>query len=365
MKPKLLFVIPELDKQTSGHYWHIYELLQKVGKKIDVVVFAETGKNLPETRRLKLIYVQKYRFLPLRILERAVFFTNYSLRGYKYFYIHQSIFSSILTASLGKILRHKTFFWHCGKIHLYEREWGRKSWQFRVNLKLIDYLVTGNQGMKHYYHRHFAVPREKIRVLPVSVNVERFQRVDGKKIEMLRNKLKLNGKKIVLFAHWLSPRKGSRFLPEIMERTLAKETQAVFVIVGDGPDKDWLSGQIREKGLESSVRLIGAVPHRLMPLYYQLSGVFIMPSREEEIGRVQLESLATGLPVVAFRTLGSEALLAGKLKRLIVKKYDVERFSQKIIWVLRNTSCLSTLSLKRALDFRMEKAAQILVKILV
>lgn len=357
MKHKLLFVISELDKETSGHYWHIYELLQEVGKKMEVVVFAETGENLPAKGSLKRIYVQTHRFLPLRISERAIFFINYSLKGYKRFYIHQSIFSSILAAVLGKIIGFKTYFWHCGKMHLYEEQWGRKSWPFRLNLKLIDYLVTGNQEMKNYYHRFFTVPEAKIKILPGWVNLRRFQSVDTEKVQKLREKLKLRNKKVVLFVHWLSARKGSRFLPEIINKTAQRIDDVVFIIIGGGPDEWWLKEELNKRNLEKYARLLGKVSNQKIPQYFRLADVFIMPSREEELGRVHLETIAAGRPLVAFKTEGVGHLQDFKPK-ILAAKHDIDEFVNLMMYALKHEKTISRRLLRRLEPFSLVRVSR-------
>lgn len=334
MKPKLFFVIPELDKKTTSHYWHVYELLQRVGEKIEVVLFAETGHSLPPKRSLKGIYLQNYRFLPLKILERVIFFVKYSRNGYKQFYIHQSIFSSILAATLGKILGFKTYFWHCGMVHLYEKEDGRRNWLFRLNLKLVDYLVTAHEGMAKYYQEHFSVPKDKIKIFPGWVNIERFQIVNKKTIKSLRRKFQLENKKVILFVHWLSARKGSRLLPDIIKTTIEKYSNAVFLIIGDGPDRFWLRERLEKMNLLPYVRFADKISNREIPPYFNLADIFIMPSREEEMGRVQLEALAAGKPVVAFATIGSNFFLRNETPENLIKQGNIKGFADRVTQIL-------------------------------
>jgi glycosyltransferase involved in cell wall biosynthesis len=73
------------------------------------------------------------------------------------------------------------------------------------------------------------------------------------------------------------------------------------VVAGDGP----LAGRVRSAG--SGVELLGAVPHDRIGDVYAQAHVTCVPSRttprwEEQFGRVLVESLVRGVPVVAAST---------------------------------------------------------------
>ncbi|OGD63379.1 hypothetical protein A2160_02760 [Candidatus Beckwithbacteria bacterium RBG_13_42_9] len=348
---KLVFILPELDTQTSNHYWHIYELLQEIGKNIDVFLFAEQGKFVPKKGTIKKIYIQKFHCLPIRLMERWVVFLFLNFQGYRVFYVHQSIMSSIIVSVLGHLFGAKTFFWHCGKIHIYEKELGRKNWLFRLNLKLIDYLVTAPLEMKKYYQKNFAVPARKIKLFPGWVNIQRFRKVDQGKVNYLRKKLGLGNKKVILFVHWLSPRKGSRNLVEIVTQALQKRNDLFFVIVGIGPDFQWLKRELAKRNLLKSVWMVGAIPNQKIPLYLRMADVFILPSQEEELGRVHLEAMAAEVPIVAFATEGSRGLLSKAQKRLMIAKGNIKEFIEAMEKALRKKEFFIKLGQKQVRQY--------------
>ena len=72
-----------------------------------------------------------------------------------------------------------------------------------------------------------------------------------------------------------------------------------------------------------------------------------MPSREEELGRVQFEAMAAGVPLVVFETIGSKNLLSKKQKKLMIKQGDVNRFTRSITFALKNKKKLKKEGLKQ------------------
>jgi glycosyltransferase involved in cell wall biosynthesis len=77
---------------------------------------------------------------------------------------------------------------------------------------------------------------------------------------------------------------------------------ALFVIVGDGPDRPALEARATANGLDGAVRFLGYrddIPHVLAA-----SDIVTMPSRSEGLPHLLLEALAVGRPVVASRVGG-------------------------------------------------------------
>ena len=69
-KIKICYILPEYNIDTDSHFYHHYERLEKLSDKLDIFLIAEKGKNVGnEVSHIKQIYVQRFKFLPLRFLE--------------------------------------------------------------------------------------------------------------------------------------------------------------------------------------------------------------------------------------------------------------------------------------------------------
>ncbi|KND41252.1 MULTISPECIES: glycosyltransferase family 4 protein [Streptomyces] len=136
----------------------------------------------------------------------------------------------------------------------------------------------------------------------------------------VRARLGLTDRPVVVCVSRLVPRKGQDTLIRAMPGILAKEPDAVLLIVGGGPYEKELRGLARETGVAGSVRFTGAVPWAELPAHYGAGDVFAMPCRTrrggldvEGLGIVYLEASATGLPVVAGDSGGApDAVLDGE-----------------------------------------------------
>ena len=136
----------------------------------------------------------------------------------------------------------------------------------------------------------------------------------------VRSRLGLTDRPVVVCVSRLVPRKGQDTLILAMPRILAREPEAVLLIVGGGPYEKDLRRLVRETGVSDSVRFTGAVPWSELPAHYGAGDVFAMPCRTrrggldvEGLGIVYLEASATGLPVVAGDSGGApDAVLDGE-----------------------------------------------------
>jgi glycosyltransferase involved in cell wall biosynthesis len=87
-------------------------------------------------------------------------------------------------------------------------------------------------------------------------------------------------------------------------------------IVGAGPEQEGLSRLITESGLAGRVRLTGHTDE--VPRLLGLGDLFLLTSVNEGFGRVLLEAMAAGLPVVATSVGGIPSVLDdGKVGRLV------------------------------------------------
>ncbi|MGX9885732.1 glycosyltransferase family 4 protein [Streptomyces sp. NPDC002276] len=157
----------------------------------------------------------------------------------------------------------------------------------------------------------------------------------------VRERLGLTERPVVVCVSRLVPRKGQDTLILAMPRILARQPDAVLLIVGGGPYEKDLRRLVRETGVSDSVRFTGAVPWAELPAHYGAGDVFAMPCRTrrggldvEGLGIVYLEASATGLPVVAGDSGGApDAVLDGETG-WVVRGGSPEEAADRIVALL-------------------------------
>jgi glycosyltransferase involved in cell wall biosynthesis len=174
----------------------------------------------------------------------------------------------------------------------------------------------------------------KIAKIPAGVNTEKFKPSSDK--EAVYNALGLPKDELILFTvRRLVPRMGLDNLIKAMPAVLKKIPNVFLVIGGQGPLYPQLKFLIEALKLEERVILTGFIPDEKLPLYYQASDLFVLPSKLlEGFGIVTLEALASGVPVLATPVGGSIEILSKLDKELIFKDISSESIASLLIQYL-------------------------------
>ena len=145
------------------------------------------------------------------------------------------------------------------------------------------------------------VPEEKIQVIPVGVDLDRFK--PKEKDRELMKKLGIKDEDFVILhigrAVW---EKGAEYLLHAFKLLNMKNSK--LIIIGKGPNYRWIDKLIQRHGLEKTVIHIERVPYMEIHRYYSIADVFVLPSApvpswQEQFGMVFVEAMASGLPVIA------------------------------------------------------------------
>ncbi len=134
--------------------------------------------------------------------------------------------------------------------------------------------------------------RSKCAVVPYGIPTERFAPSEPADRARLRERF---GGRVVLAIGRLVYYKGYDVLVEAMQHV-----NGHLVLVGDGPLLGALRAQAARQGVAHKITFAGEIANEALGPYYQVADVFALSSiaRSEAFGIVQLEALASGVPVV-------------------------------------------------------------------
>ncbi len=171
------------------------------------------------------------------------------------------------------------------------------------------FLATSTANRDFYLH--YGVPAEKIFLMPYAVDNSFFQAKvaeAGTERPALRRELGLEeNRPVILFASKFQPRKCARDLLEAYIRLSpdgVREPEPCLLFVGEGEERPLLEARANELGW-SSVKFLGFVNQTVLPRYYDLCDVFVLPSEWEPFGLVVNEAMNAGKAIIVSDRVGA------------------------------------------------------------
>ncbi len=202
--------------------------------------------------------------------------------------------------------------------------------------------------------------KEKCVVIPFGIDLEKFKLTEEMKKEIQEIKGKYKPPIILSVGRYIYY-KGFEYLIEA-----AKNVEARFLIIGEGPLKEKYKKLIKKLNLEDKVFLIPPVEN-LVP-YYHACDLFVLPSitKAEAFGIVLLEAMASGKPLISTKIgTGTSFININEITGFVVEPKNSKLLAEKIDKILENKELkekFSYNSLKRVQEFSKEKFIERLSK---
>jgi glycosyltransferase involved in cell wall biosynthesis len=114
---------------------------------------------------------------------------------------------------------------------------------------------------------------------------------------------------------------------DVSLRALKQLPDAYLWIAGDGPDEAVLKSQAQDLGVAGRVRFLGWRDDA--PSLYRSADLVLFPSRFEPLGNVVIQSWAHGVPVIAAKSAGPEALIRDGEDGFLIEIDDAEGLAAK------------------------------------
>ncbi len=179
----------------------------------------------------------------------------------------------------------------------------------------------------------------RVDVLYPGVDVDRFT-PEGPDY---RTALSLEDRPILGTLSRLVERKGLDMVLKALPHILEEFPRALYLVVGEGPDRARLEALARESGVDESVHFAGEAAEEALADWFRTCDVFVLPSREipssghvEGFGIVFLEAGACGRPVVGGRSGGVVEAVQDDVSGLLVNPGDAGDLAQVLLRLLRD-----------------------------
>jgi phosphatidyl-myo-inositol dimannoside synthase len=176
------------------------------------------------------------------------------------------------------------------------------TWMMNRVLGSAQMVIANSRNTCAVLQERCGVPADQIRLLYPGVDVDRFIPVE--RDAKVRKALGWDDRPVVLTVGRLQARKGQDRLILATKQLRESFPDLLYVIVGDGEERQRLEQLVRENHLENHVQFRFDSRDEELIHCYQQCDMFALPNREvngdfEGFGMVLLEAEACGRPVIA------------------------------------------------------------------
>jgi glycosyltransferase involved in cell wall biosynthesis len=172
----------------------------------------------------------------------------------------------------------------------------------------------------------------KITVIPSAVDTDAFRPLNE---SPYFDTWKIRNKLVILTIGRLIKLKGLEYLIYAMKIISKKFPQAMLVILGKGPEKYKLMELVSRLSLMNYVSIKETfIPYEEMPKVYAIADVFVLPSIYEVFGRVLLEAMSCGKPIVGTNIGGIRDIIVNGTNGFLVSPRDPYSLAEKISLLL-------------------------------
>lgn len=146
---------------------------------------------------------------------------------------------------------------------------------------------------------------------------------------------------VLLVAGALEPRKRVRELVEVFADVARRESRAILLIAGDGPERGAIEARLAALGLEERVRLIGF--RNDLPDWIGAADVCVHCAEREGLPRVLVQYVSQAKPVVVTELVGAERLVRDGVTG-VVARADLSDLGASILSVLSDVALRDRMS---------------------
>lgn len=335
------------------HSTYLAENLQKLGNKVKIFALGNE-KFYRELNVPYKIFPLKYKNFKERV-EKSISTYKKNLE-YNYDVFHaQDCISGNAISQISNIKKVRTIH----HVDVFENK-ELRNYQ-KKSIKLIENRIVVSLFWKNYLKEKYKINSEVI-----------YNGVDSKKFspknkgDYFTEKLKLRGKEVFLFIGGIEPRKGVIYLLRAFKKVNRKIPNSVLLIAGTSGIIDYTPYQkkffdyLNNLNIKQNIKILNAIEEDKLPSLYRTANCFVFPSLREGWGLVAMESLASGIPVVAYDIPPLKEFLNEK-NSVLVRKKSVNKLANAMLKIAKDKEFAEKLSKegrKTALKFTWEKTAK-------
>jgi glycosyltransferase involved in cell wall biosynthesis len=200
----------------------------------------------------------------------------------------------------------------------------------RKMLKKADRVIAQSSDTKSNAEKYYEVDR-KIDIVPLGIRPPSHSTKSRQDLGLPADKY------VYSTIGRLIKRKNIADLLHIIKE-IKITTPSVLLIMGTGPEMEFIENRIRDLRLEDAVRLLGSVSDEEKYEYLDASDGYLSTAIHEGFGIVFLEAMECGLPVICYDRGGQRDFLKNGRTGYLVELGNREEFASRMKELLRSPS---------------------------
>lgn len=212
-------------------------------------------------------------------------------------------------------------------------------------LRKADFIIANSSSLRQKLTFRFPDTAKKIHTVELGVDTSRFR--PAKKSEQKASKVKyrIRGAFTILFVGRIIPRKG---VPVLIKAAhlVRKHTPVHLIIVGKGSSFYIQRLKLQAYKLGVPITFTGKKSHEQVHKIYRAADCFVCPSQKHEaFGLVNVEAMASGVPVIASRNGGIQEVVKHEHNGYLVDHYQKpSEFANYLIRLAKSPALRNKLS---------------------
>ena len=248
-------------------------------------------------------------------------------------------------AGISKLFHRTPIIWHC--------RIANKDPLLDLLLEMFcNIIIVNSQATARRFGQNSG---NKVRQIFNGIDLQWMKSQNGSKPELIKDNWK-----VILMAARISKEKRHDIAIDAFETIAANDLNLHLIFIGakDVLEQEWtdfLQEKTSKSKFSSRIHWVGPVEDTRP--WYRAAFLTILPSINESFGRVLVESMACGVPVVASRSGGIPEVIRHGKDGLLAAPGDAAEFIQAMTKIISNPSLRDQLgrsALSRAKLFRLE-----------
>lgn len=205
------------------------------------------------------------------------------------------------------------------------------------HLNKVDWIITNSSSLAEELTRLYPKQRDQLHKIYLGTELARFCPKSEKARRRLRRKYRVSNNGFqILYVGRLIQRKG---IPTLIRAVhlARKSIPGLKLLIAGGEQGKGFKELLKRKAntLGVPTKFLGNIPHRKIHEVYGLANCFVCPSQKHEaFGLVNVEAMASGLPVIASDIGGIKEVIQHEHNGVLIKEFrDPRAFARSIVAV--------------------------------